>query len=87
VWLWSVDPDSLELSLSLSLALTGESAGFVRSTDGRVEWLGDGTPHASCLIGARVYPVELCEDEFAASGLMARLLASSPAASAEPRER
>ena len=87
VWLWSVEPDSLELSLSLSLALTGESAGFVRSTDGRVEWLGTGTPNASCLIGARVYPVELCEDGFAASGLMARLLARPPAASAEPRVR
>jgi WD40 repeat protein len=71
--LWSVDAGSSELSLVLSLGVWNESSGFVRAPDGRVQFLGSGARNAVCVLGARVYPMEICQDD-ADAGVLRRAL-------------
>jgi WD40 repeat protein len=83
VSLWRVGPAgpvSIELTLELWLELSSESSGSVRSSDGRVEWLGSEKPPAACVLGAHVYPAELCAGRSVTSGLLARALSSAPPA-------
>jgi WD40 repeat protein len=79
VAIWAVNPQSSDLSFALSLVLTSASNALVRTSDGRVEWLGraDAADDAACVVGARVYPAELCVEKSVASGLMPGVLAGT----------
>ena len=71
VSVWELGRGGSQPTPKLTLGLTGDGAAFATSFDGRVEWLGAKRAEARCVLGARVFPVELCEEHRTTSGLLA----------------
>lgn len=73
VAVWRVGSGGAQLTLVLTLEVADEQRALALSAEGLVQQLG---PEASgaCVLGSRVYPVELCEERFASPGLLPRVL-------------
>jgi hypothetical protein len=56
--------------LEVTLTMVGDSSAYAVSASGLVEWLGSKKPEVACRLGGRLYPSELCEERYTASGLI-----------------
>lgn len=70
VSVWSMHSGRLEVSLRLH----STSSATVVSSSGLVEWLGAGKPPVACRLRERLYPAELCQSRYLASGLLRSVL-------------
>jgi len=70
VSIWSMPAGRLEVTLRL----VGDASAYAVSASGLVEWLGSKKPEAACRLNERLYPAELCEERFMASGLVGAVL-------------
>ncbi|MFT3767150.1 MAG: WD40 repeat domain-containing protein [Minicystis sp.] len=72
--LWSVESGE---PLAALRVLANRKTAYVITAEGQIEILGDATgvlrDHAYCLAGARVYPVEVCEERYVTPSILRRL--------------
>lgn len=73
VVIWHVAPEGTALALALTVELAGAERALAISAEGLVQWLGP-PASAACVLGSRLYPVELCEERFVVPGLVADVL-------------
>lgn len=70
VSIWAMPSGRLEASIELQSVASGVAI----SATGLADWLGPVKTHVDCRIGARLDPVELCEERYLAPGLLRAVL-------------